>query len=145
MKWRNLFLVSFFCAVVAVRGQDCPLGLGGTDPQQIAKVFEFDTTQEQRMLNWVDSLEQKNAPLQLELDELLASHPQQTPQQLTAMGQKYEEIKEKMVRNSRFYDRLLLGIFRPVQYRKYAELCAELDLYPLEPTSEAFLKGKENE
>ena len=79
MKWRNFFLVSFFCAMVAVRGQDCPLGLGGTDPQQIAKVFEFDTAQEQRMLNWVDSLEQKNAPLQLELDELLASHPQQTP------------------------------------------------------------------
>jgi hypothetical protein len=145
MKWRNFFLVSFLYATVAVQGQDCPLGLGGTDPQQIAKVFEFDTAQEQRMLKWVDSLEQKNAPLQLELDELLASHPQQTPQQLTAMGQKYEEIKEKMVRNSRFYDRLLLGIFRPVQYRKYAELCAELDLYPLEPTSEAFLKGKENE
>lgn len=144
MKWRNLFLVGFFCAT-GVRGQDCPLGLGGTDPQQIAKVFEFDTTQEQRMLNWVDSLEQKNAPLQLELDELLASHPQQTPEQLTAMGQKYEEIKEKMVRNSLFYDRLLLGIFRPAQYRKYAELCAELDLYPLEPTSEALLKGEENE
>ncbi|MGA9239504.1 hypothetical protein [Robiginitalea sp.] len=144
MKWRNLFLVGFFWAT-GVRGEDCPVGLGGTDPQQIAKVFEFDTTQEQRMLNWVDSLEQKNAPLQLELDELLASHPQQTPEQLTAMGQKYEEIKEKMVRNSLFYDRLLLGIFRPAQYRKYAELCAELDLYPLEPTSETFLKGEENE
>ncbi|MGB5403361.1 MAG: hypothetical protein WBN13_05250 [Robiginitalea sp.] len=145
MKRRNFFLFVFFWVCVIVRSQECPLGLGGTDPQQIAKVFEFDTAQEQRMLKWVDSLEQKNAPLQLELDELLASHPQQTPEQLTAMGQKYEEIKEKMVRNSRFYDRLLLGIFRPVQYRKYEELCAELDLYPLEPTSEALLKGQENE
>ncbi|MGB5189549.1 hypothetical protein [Robiginitalea sp.] len=145
MKRINLFLIVFVLVRVTVQGQDCPLGLGGTDPQQIAEVFEFDTAQEQRMLKWVDSLELKNAPLQLELDALLASHPQQTPEQLTAMGQKYEEIKEKMVRNSRFYDRLLLGIFRPVQYRKYEELCAELDLYPLEPTSEAFLKGKENE
>lgn len=135
----------FFLVFGASQGQDCPLGLGGTDPQQITKVFEFDSAQEERMMKWVDSLEQKNAPLQLELDELLASHPQQTPEQLTAMGQKYEEIKEKMVRNSRFYDRLLLGIFRPAQYRKYAELCAELDLYPLEPTSEVFLKGEENE
>lgn len=145
MKCRNFFLFSFLWVVAAAQSQDCPLGLGGTDPQQIAKVFEFDTAQEERMLNWVDSLEQKNTPLQLELDELLASHPQQTPDQLTAMGQKYEEIKEKMVRNSRFYDRLLLGIFRPAQYRKYAELCTELDLYPMEPTSEAFLKDKENE
>ena len=80
------------------------------------------------------------------LNLFLSYHPHNKhPQQLTAMGQKYEEIKEKMVRNSRFYDRLLLGIFRPVQYRKYAELCAELDLYPLEPTSQAFLEGKENE
>ena len=54
MKWRNFFLVSFLCATVAVQGQDCPLGLGGTDPQQIAKVFEFDTAEEQRMLKWVE-------------------------------------------------------------------------------------------
>ncbi len=145
MKRRNLLPALLFLAFLQGFSQDCPLGLGGTDPGKIAKVFEFDTAQEQRMRQWVDSLELKNGPLQLKLDELLATHPQQTPDQLTAMGQKYEAIKEEMVRNSRLYDRLLLGIFRPAQYRKYEELCKELDLYPLEPTSPAFLKAKKED
>jgi hypothetical protein len=142
MKCSHLFSTLVFLVLVQGFSQDCPLGLGGTDPRQIARVFEFDQAQQQRMMQWVDSLELKNAPLQLKLDELLATHPQQTPDQLTAMGQKYEIIKEEMVRNSRLYDRLLLGIFRPAQYRKYEELCSELDLYPLEPTSPALLKAK---
>jgi hypothetical protein len=144
MNWKNLFFCIFCLTLFQATGQDCPLGLGGTDPQQIARVFELDAAQQQRMLQWVDSLEAKNAPLQLRLDELLESHPQQTPEQLTSMGQKYEAIKEEMVRNSLFYDRLLLGIFRPAQYRNYADLCQELDLYPLEPTSRAMPGGQEH-
>ena len=141
MFWKNLFIGILGLAIGHSYGQDCPLGLGGTDPQQIAKVFEFDVNQQERMLQWVDSLETKNGPLQTKLDELLASHPQRTPDELSAMGQKSAALKEEMVRNSRFYDRLVLGIFRPAQYRKYEELCAELDLYPLEPTSQAMLGG----
>lgn len=144
MNRSALFLNLFLLTLVQSFGQYCPLGLGGTDPQQIAKVFEFDQAQEERMLQWVDSLEMQNTPLQLKLDELLESHPQQTPEQLSAMGQKYEAIKAEMVGNSRFYDRLLLGIFRPAQYRKYAELCQELDLYPLEPTSEVIQEGQKH-
>lgn len=144
MNRRNLFFCFLSLILFQASGQDCPLGLGGTDPQQIAKVFEFDSAQQELMLQLVDSLESKNTSLQLQLDELLASHPQQTPEQLTSMGQKYEEIKGEMVSNSLFYDRLLLGIFRPAQYRKYAELCQELDLYPLEPTSQMMLNSKKN-
>ena len=145
MNLRNLFFILCCFTLLQVSGQDCPLGLGGTDPQKIASVFEFDTRQQERMLQWVDSLEQKNTPLQKRLDELLASHPQQTPDQLSSMGQKYEEIKEEMVRNSRYYDRLLLGIFLPAQYGKYEEFCLQLELYPLEPTSQAMLKARKNE
>ena len=65
-------------------------------------------------------------------------------QQLTALGQKFEAIKEQMVANSMRYDRLLLGIFRPGQYRKYEAMCREVNRLPLEPTSKAFLEYNEN-
>ena len=134
-----LVLVSFQASA-----QDCALGLGGTDPGQIAELFQLEEWQQQRMQRWVEALEAENAPLQQKLDSLLAVHPQQTPEDLTALGQKFEAIKEQMVGNSRRYDRLLLGIFRPAQYRKYEAMCREVDRMPLEPTSEAFLRAGEN-
>ena len=127
-----------------VFGQDCALGMGGSDPEIIIEVFELDDSQQDRMQFWIAALEKENAPLQQQLDSLLSTHPQETPEELTALGQKYEEIKERMVGNSLRYDQLLLGIFRPGQYRKYEALCEEVGQFPLEPTSPAMMKEKEN-
>jgi hypothetical protein len=124
--------------------QDCALGMGGTPPEQIAELFHLEDWQQQRMHAWADALEAENAPLQKSLDSLLEAHPQETPEQLTALGQKFEAIKERMVGNSLRYDRLLLGIFRPGQYRKYEAICREVGRMPLEPTSEAMPKLEEN-
>ena len=133
-----LFMVVFLPSVVS--SQDCALGMGGSDPQTIIRAFELDEFQQGRMQKWIEALEAENAPLQIQLDSLLASHPQETPEQLTALGQKFEAIKERMVQNSLKYDQLLLGVFRPGQYRRYEELCEEVGQFPLEPLSEATLK-----
>lgn len=134
-----LFLIASLIAVKA-GAQDCALGIGGTPPEQIAAFFQLEDWQQQRMHFWVEALEAENAPLQKKLDSLLQAHPQETPEQLTALGQKFEAIKERMVGNSLRYDRLLLGIFRPGQYRKYEAICQEVGRVPLEPTSEALLR-----
>lgn len=63
---------------------------------------------------------------------------------MTALGQKFEAIKERMMGNSLRYDQLLLGIFRPGQYRKYEAICREVGRMPLEPTSEALLRLEDN-
>ncbi len=142
MKHFILFFLMVGSLPVAVSGQDCALGLGGSDPQVIIEAFELDDFQQGRMKMWIEALETENTPLQQQLDSLLASHPQETPEELTALGQKYEGIKERMVRNSLRYDQLLLGIFRPGQYRRYEELCEEVGQFPLEPLSEALLKDE---
>lgn len=144
MRLYKALLIIPFLTALALQGQDCTLGLGGTDPNTIAGAFELDEGQQKRMQIWVDALEAENAPLQKQLDSLLQSHPQSNPEQLTALGQKYDAIREQMVNNSLRYDRLLLGIFRPAQYRKYEAMCDDAGLFPLEPTSEAFLKEEEN-
>jgi hypothetical protein len=144
MDWRHLVLLTMSLITWHVSAQDCALGMGGTDPEQIAKLFQLEDWQQQRMHAWVEALEAENTPLQKKLDSLLEAHPQETPEQLTALGQKFEAIKERMVGNSRRYDRLLLGIFRPGQYRKYEAICREVGRMPLEPTSEALLRLNEN-
>lgn len=144
MDLRNIALLITGFFAWQVGAQDCTLGMGGTDPRQIAELFQLEDWQQQRMHRWVEALESENAPLQQKLDSLLKAHPQETPEQLTALGQKFEAIKEHMVGNSLRYDRLLLGIFRPAQYRKYEAMCREVNRLPLEPTSEAFLQSGEN-
>ena len=144
MKLRTIFLLIVTLATWQAGAQDCALGMGGTDPQQIAALFQLDDWQQERMHRWVEALESENTPLQQKLDSLLETHPQETPEQLTALGQKFEAIKEQMVLNSLKYDRLLLGIFRPVQYRKYEAMCREVNRMPLEPTSEVFLQSEKN-
>ncbi|MEJ2162822.1 MAG: hypothetical protein P8X60_05735 [Robiginitalea sp.] len=127
-----------------LHGQDCALGIGGTDPGQIMEVFELDDDQKEQLQHWVQALESENTPLQKTLDSLLAIHPQETPEQLTALGRKFENIKEKMVMNSLRYDQLLLGIFRPGQYRKYEILCKQIGKLPLEPATPTVIKEKGN-
>ena len=144
MVFRNLALLITSLITCQAVSQDCALGMGGTPPEQIAEVFQLEDWQQQRMNTWVEALESENAPLQKKLDSLLEAHPQQTPDQLTALGQKFEAIKEQMVGNSLRYDRLLLGIFRPSQYRKYEAICREVGRMPLEPTSEAMLQIEDN-
>ena len=136
MPWKNVMLLIVSLITWQAGAQDCALGMGGTPPEQIAALFQLEDWQQQRMQAWVEALEAENVPLQKKLDSLLEVHPQETPEQLTALGQKFEAIKERMVGNSLRYDRLLLGILRPAQYRKYEAICEEVGRLPLEPASE---------
>jgi len=144
MFWRNVKLLILGLITWQAGAQDCALGMGGTPPEQIAEFFQLEDWQQQRMHTWVAALEAENAPLQQKLDSLLQAHPQETPEQLTALGQKFEAIRERMVGNSLRYDRLLLGIFRPGQYRQYEAICQDVGRVPMEPTSEALLRIDEN-
>jgi len=144
MVWRKLALLIASLTAWQAVAQECALGMGGTPPEQIAELFQLEDWQQQRMHTWLEALEAENAPLQKKLDSLLEVHPQETPEQLTALGQKFEAIKEQMVGNSLRFDRLLLGIFRPGQYRKYEAVCREVGRTPLEPTSEAMLGPEDN-
>lgn len=144
MNWRKTACLALTLMALQGYAQDCALGLGGTDPKQIVDFFGLEPWQEQRMERWLDSLGRKNGPLQQKLDSLLQAHPQRTPEELTALGRKYEAIQAEMVGNSIMYDRLLLGILLPRQYRKYEAMCREVDRLPLEPTSEAFLQAPRN-
>lgn len=119
--------------------------MGGADPNQIIEAFELDPGQQEKLLSWVAALDEENAPLQQKLDSLLAAHPQGTPEDLTALGQKYEAIKEHMVGNSTRYDRLLLGILRPSQYRAYESLCRQVGRLPLAPVTRAMPGGPEGD
>ena len=136
MRQKFLLLLAFCALSFPVVAQQCTLGIGGRDTDVIIQVFGLSDDQRQKLQAWAAALEAENSPLEDQARTLLDSHPQSTLEELAALGQKYEQIKEAMLENARRYDRLLLGTFSERQYQRYAELCREVGRQPMAPLSE---------
>jgi len=136
MRQKFVLLLSFWAVSLAASAQECTLGIGGTDTDLIIQVFELSDGQQQQLQAWAASLEAENAPLEAQARTLLDSHPQSTTEELAELRHKYEQIKDAMLKNTRRYDRLLLGTFSERQYERYAGLCREVGRQPMAPLRE---------
>ena len=136
MRQKFLLLLAFCALSIPAGAQQCTLGIGGRDTDVIIQVFGLSDQQQQKLQAWAEALEAENSPLEAQARTLLDSHPQSTLEELAALGQKYEQIKEAMLENARRYDRLLLGTFSERQYQRYAELCREVGRQPMAPLGE---------
>ncbi len=136
MRQKFFLLLALWSLMPAVFSQECTLGIGGKDTDLIIQVFMLNAGQQQKLHQWAEALEAENGPLEDRARVLLDTHPQSTPEDLAALGHKYEEIKEAMLANARKYDRLLLGTFNPGQYQRYSDLCGEVDRRPMLPLPE---------
>jgi hypothetical protein len=66
-----------------------------------------------------------------ERKNLFESHPQTTPEDLTALGVKYKVLEERMKQVFKKYDLKLLALFNEKQYQRYVTLCQEVSRQPL--------------
>lgn len=121
---------------LGLSGQDCTLGLGGKDSEIIRQVFQLNASQTQKMRAWEAELNLANEALEQEAVILLDTHPQNTLEELEALGKKYGKIRDAMVANAKSYDQLLLGTFNQRQYDLYLQLCREAVRNPLPPSVE---------
>ncbi|SFR50836.1 hypothetical protein SAMN04490243_2420 [Robiginitalea myxolifaciens] len=135
--FNGLLCASFFLiSSISLLGQDCTLGLGGKDSEIIRQVFQLNAEQTQKMRAWEAELSASNESLEREAMALLDEHPQNTLDELEALGNKYGKIRDAMVANAKSYDQLLLGTFNQKQYALYLQLCREAVRNPLPPSVE---------
>jgi hypothetical protein len=132
----KLFFLLFgsltMCSVV--NAQDCTLAIGGRDADIIIQVFQLNNEQIAKMQGWGAELEKEMEAAQTQIDQLLESHPQETPEQLAQLATKYKGLQDRIVEISKSYDKKLLAIFNERQYRRYVGLCREVFLKPLPVT-----------
>ncbi|WP_088341782.1 hypothetical protein [Robiginitalea sediminis] len=126
-------LLALFLGSFLVQAQDCTLGIGGRDTDMIIAVFELDSVQQSRLSQWTKELEAVNTPLEEKARILLDTHPQKSDEDLAALGQKFDVLKQEMIANATRFDRLLLGTFNEAQYERYAQLCREVYRAPMAP------------
>ncbi|MCG2462920.1 hypothetical protein K8352_19310 [Flavobacteriaceae bacterium F89] len=114
-----------------VNAQDCTLAISGRDADIIIQVFQMNNEQIAKMERWKVELAKETDAAQEQANQLLASQPQSTPEELARIAVKYKEIQNRAVEISKSYDKKLLAIFNENQYRRYVGLCREIFLKPL--------------
>ncbi len=136
MFYKFLTTVTCLICIAQASSQECALGIGGKDTELIIQVFQLNDLQQQKLREWTEELESTNSELQEKARVLLETHPQTTTEEVEVLGAKYREIKDVMLANSLRYDRLLLGTFNELQYRRYVELCQEVYRAPMAPEAD---------
>lgn len=123
----------FFASTLVVMGQDrdCMLGLGGTASETIIQVFQLNKEQISKMDQWKAALGQDNKIVQDEITQLFDTDGQSSEEALQEMATTYRGLKDKVIENSKAYDRKLLNIFNEKQYQRYIALCKEARRIPM--------------
>lgn len=132
MKIIYTTLIFLTCTLV-VTGQDrdCMLGLGGTASETIIQVFQLNKEQISKMDQWKAALGQENKIVQDQITQLFDTEGQSSEEELQAMANSYRGLKDKVIQNSKEYDRKLLNIFNEKQYQRYIALCKEARRKPI--------------
>ena len=123
----------FYACVLVATGQDreCLLGLGGTASETIIQDFQLNKEQITKMDQWKAALSQENKIVQDEITQLFDTEGQSSEEELQAMANTYRGLKDKVIENSKAYDRKLLNIFNEKQYLRYVALCKEARRKPI--------------
>ena len=121
-----LFLTSFLGFA-----QDCTLDVGGGNTEVIESVFQLNANQTAKLEAIKGDYVVKAKTVEDEIEQLLSSHPQSTPDELTSLGEKYAALQQSLVTLSKAADKELLQIFNERQYKRYLELCREAIRKPI--------------
>lgn len=131
---KNIYsiLLFFACTLIATgQDRDCMLGLGGTASETIIQVFQLNQEQIAKMDEWKAALSQENKLIQDKITVLFDSEGQSSEEALQAMANTYRGLKDKVIENSKAYDKKLLNIFNEKQYQRYIALCKEAGRIPI--------------
>ncbi|RTE53205.1 hypothetical protein EHW67_12030 [Arenibacter aquaticus] len=111
--------------------EDCSLAIGVTDTDTIIQIFQLKEEQITKLEEFKAALELEIKFLDEERQNLFENHPQSTPEELTALGEKHRVLEDKIKQVFLKYDLQLLALFNEKQYDRYAALCQEVSRIPL--------------
>lgn len=109
---------------------DCVLGVGATNDTIIASVFQLNTMQKKKLINFSAELKYRNGLLNNELQNITDRHPQSTVTELSQLADKYKEVMDSMGRVQTMIDKRMLALFNTKQYELYQSLCKEASRSP---------------
>ncbi|MDC6367416.1 MULTISPECIES: hypothetical protein [Flavobacteriaceae] len=110
---------------------ECLLGVGGTNDDTIAEVFQLSEEQKESLRNWSAELKVRNNILKDKANYMLKKHKESSPEVLMTFSREYKNILDSMRQNARMIDKRMLSILNEKQYEFYLKLCGQLTLTPI--------------
>lgn len=129
-KKYKIFIVLLFTCFLG-KAQDCVLEIGGKHYETIVSVFQLNEEQKLKVEEWRAELSVEAKLINEEAEKLFETHPQDTPEELTVLGQKYNVLKQRLLDVTIKYDKKLVGSFNEKQKERYAQLCKAASRRPL--------------
>ncbi|MDT7829757.1 hypothetical protein RQM65_13870 [Pricia sp. S334] len=131
----RIFLTTAFALIsFSVAAQTCRLDIGGKDVKSIIEVFQLRETQVVLLDSLRTELSEETGRLEVQIEELLAKHPQSTEEELVQLADKYKVLQQRLLAASYESDKTLLSAFNAKQYQRYLELCRAALRMPIEVT-----------
>jgi len=130
LKKHKIFLFLLFVSFLG-KAQDCVLDIGGEHYKTIERIFQLNEEQKQNVEEWRAQLSIEEKNINEEAAKLFETHPQDTPEELMVLGQKYNVLKQRLLDITVKYDKKLIGFFNEKQKERYAELCKAAARKPL--------------
>ncbi|HUH46907.1 MAG TPA: hypothetical protein VLZ54_07130 [Arenibacter sp.] len=126
----SLSLLLIFVVSVSAQ-EDCSLGIGVTDADVIVQVFQLRPEQKVKLEEFRAAMATEAQLVERERKTLFDTHPQTTPEDLTAFGTKHAVLEDRIKDIAQKYDLKLLALFNEKQYQRYVSLCKEVSRRPL--------------
>lgn len=131
MTLRIIFLVFVGFTSFTMRSQaDCLLGVGITQNDSLADIFQMNNYQRKELVNLSAELKYRNDILNVQLENIYNRHPQNTVEELNQLALKYRDVMDSMRSIQSMIDKKVLSILNPKQYQLYLDLCQEASRSP---------------
>ena len=132
MNFKQIFSILVFglCAINA-NSQACILDIGSNNIESITTTFQLNKEQLTALDELKLALKEERDAQEIEVKNLLATHPQSTPDELMVLARKHKEIEEKMFETTIKYDQKLISLFNAKQYERYVLLCDSANRTPI--------------
>ena len=138
MTLKKYLIVAFALTSITVGAQTCRLDVGGKNTESIIEVFQLRDEQIALLDSLRAELAEKTGRLEVQIEALLAKHPQGTEEELVQLADKYKVLQQKLLSASYESDKALLSAFNAKQYQRYLELCKAVLRMPIEVTPKVY-------
>ena len=122
---RALLIFSCFTSFSLMSQTDCVLGVGITENDIIAEIFQMNEMQKENLANSAAELKYRNELLNNQLENIYTRHPQSTVEEINELAVKYRGVMDSMKIVQAMIDKKVLSLFNQKQYEFYLTLCQE--------------------
>ncbi len=131
MNFHRVILIFICLTSFSLMSQsDCVLGVGITDNDVIAQVFQMNEMQQENLANFSAELKYRNEVLNNQLENIYTRHPQSTVEEINELAVKYRGVMDSMELIQTMIDKKVLSLFNQKQYELYLSLCQEASRSP---------------